>query len=134
MSQQKTAYEMRISDWSSDVCSSDLPLHDDRGRIVAPAVHFRYPNAFTLKQAQHVILTAQRLPFPSGIAVAPAVHAHNNRWRFYRHVPGRALSRTRAAFDQPSPRRPHQLAQLLLDPKDRRVGTRGSLRVGVGGW
>src|SRR3546814_980211 len=44
---QKTAYEMRISDWSSDVCSSDLraeeqramrhlvriadPLHRDRG-------------------------------------------------------------------------------------------------------
>src|SRR3546814_14679295 len=24
MSKQKTAYEMRISDWSSDVCSSDL--------------------------------------------------------------------------------------------------------------
>src|SRR3546814_10777009 len=27
---QKTAYEMRISDWSSDVCSSDLlAVHDD---------------------------------------------------------------------------------------------------------
>src|SRR3546814_18399186 len=25
---QKTAYEMRISDWSSDVCSSDLHIHD----------------------------------------------------------------------------------------------------------
>src|SRR3546814_17575809 len=25
---QKTAYEMRISDWSSDVCSSDLSLAD----------------------------------------------------------------------------------------------------------
>src|SRR3546814_3062761 len=25
---QKTAYEMRISDWSSDVCSSDLVLVD----------------------------------------------------------------------------------------------------------
>src|SRR3546814_3273102 len=25
---QKTAYEMRISDWSSDVCSSDLALAD----------------------------------------------------------------------------------------------------------
>src|SRR3546814_5959156 len=25
---QKTAYEMRISDWSSDVCSSDLDLID----------------------------------------------------------------------------------------------------------
>src|SRR3546814_4903074 len=24
---QKTAYEMRISDWSSDVCSSDLPRY-----------------------------------------------------------------------------------------------------------
>src|SRR3546814_15733130 len=23
---QKTSYEMRISDWSSDVCSSDLPI------------------------------------------------------------------------------------------------------------
>src|SRR3546814_15328993 len=28
---QKTAYEMRISDWSSDVCSSDLGL----GRLAA---------------------------------------------------------------------------------------------------
>src|SRR3546814_16225672 len=27
---QKTAYEMRISDWSSDVCSSDLGHIDDR--------------------------------------------------------------------------------------------------------
>src|SRR3546814_2149303 len=26
---QKTAYEMRISDWSSDVCSSDLAVTDD---------------------------------------------------------------------------------------------------------
>src|SRR3546814_2111623 len=25
---QKTAYEMRISDWSSDVCSSDLSLRN----------------------------------------------------------------------------------------------------------
>src|SRR3546814_14078747 len=28
---QKTAYEMRISDWSSDVCSSDLFQSDFRG-------------------------------------------------------------------------------------------------------
>src|SRR3546814_7157571 len=27
---QKTAYEMRISDWSSDVCSSDLDIGDRR--------------------------------------------------------------------------------------------------------
>src|SRR3546814_1158536 len=29
---QKTAYEMRISDWSSDVCSSDLCLGDDHAQ------------------------------------------------------------------------------------------------------
>src|SRR3546814_7981117 len=40
---QKTAYEMRISDWSSDVCSSDLqPFHlrdvaeDEMAVAVAP--------------------------------------------------------------------------------------------------
>src|SRR3546814_6601274 len=30
---QKTAYEMRISDWSSDVCSSDL-LHNVKHALV----------------------------------------------------------------------------------------------------
>src|SRR3546814_13779094 len=30
---QKTAYELRISDWSSDVCSSDLPAAAHAGRI-----------------------------------------------------------------------------------------------------
>src|SRR3546814_7457573 len=33
---QKTAYEMRISDWSSDVCSSDLPFPTAIGAIVKP--------------------------------------------------------------------------------------------------
>src|SRR3546814_5318069 len=37
---QKTAYEMRISDWSSDVCSSDLAGRRDRrqGRPFAVAL------------------------------------------------------------------------------------------------
>src|SRR3546814_9778396 len=34
---QKTAYEMRISDWSSDVCSSDL-----LGGIPNPHIHLMY--------------------------------------------------------------------------------------------
>src|SRR3546814_5099486 len=38
---QKTAYEMRISDWSSDVCSSDLPgkraLGRDEPRMIGGA-------------------------------------------------------------------------------------------------
>src|SRR3546814_6221599 len=40
---QKTAYEMRISDWSSDVCSSDLPqpadAAHDRGVVIVEVHH-----------------------------------------------------------------------------------------------
>src|SRR3546814_9825159 len=36
---QKTAYEMRISDWSSDVCSSDLIGYADAEQTV-PQVDF----------------------------------------------------------------------------------------------
>src|SRR3546814_7306930 len=37
---QKTAYEMRISDWSSDVCSSDLQI---RGAASDRLHHAQYP-------------------------------------------------------------------------------------------
>src|SRR3546814_3032981 len=36
---QKTAYEMRISDWSSDVCSSDLDDDGDAAGAVAFVAH-----------------------------------------------------------------------------------------------
>src|SRR3546814_15479230 len=48
---QKTAYEMRISDWSSDVCSSDLigggtsiagVYHDPDGSMTIDAAPFAY--------------------------------------------------------------------------------------------
>src|SRR3546814_3952324 len=35
---QKTAYEMRISDWSSDVCSSDLARHRERAGVAAVGI------------------------------------------------------------------------------------------------
>src|SRR3546814_3725310 len=37
---QKTAYEMRISDWSSDVCSSDLIGMPCRSRVSCGPPHF----------------------------------------------------------------------------------------------
>src|SRR3546814_2228752 len=40
---QKTAYELRISDWSSDVCSSDLRLADDARRIILYRSGIRRP-------------------------------------------------------------------------------------------
>src|SRR3546814_5836167 len=54
---QKTAYEMRISDWSSDVCSSDLPV-----RII-PGLKF----ALELETHNHkgIILKCVKLLFRS---------------------------------------------------------------------
>src|SRR3546814_9117811 len=40
---QKTAYEVRISDWSSDVCSSDLAGHADLARRIVHAILHRRP-------------------------------------------------------------------------------------------
>src|SRR3546814_13324755 len=45
---QKTAYEMRISDWSSDVCSSDLDAAD-RARLTR-AMESLKPRAKTLDE------------------------------------------------------------------------------------
>src|SRR3546814_1717737 len=44
---QKTAYEMRISDWSSDVCSSDLEPKDNWTALFRPGerVRLRFINA-----------------------------------------------------------------------------------------
>src|SRR3546814_1064468 len=48
---QKTAYEMRISDWSSDVCSSDLGISD------RPSINpsSRPPDAVFCASGAHVL-------------------------------------------------------------------------------
>src|SRR3546814_14098340 len=43
---QKTSYELRISDWSSDVCSSDLVLLDSGAEPVSPAIAPASPPCF----------------------------------------------------------------------------------------
>src|SRR3546814_5140335 len=57
---QKTAYEMRISDWSSDVCSSDLlfaPLSEshrpDSDRLCPKAARRQGTRAFTIRFAAY---------------------------------------------------------------------------------
>src|SRR3546814_5075951 len=58
---QKTAYEMRISDWSSDVCSSDL--RGERQRLfAAPAEDERIAP-----------LQPQHAPVPAGLADQPSM-------------------------------------------------------------
>src|SRR3546814_18679452 len=48
---QKTAYEMRISDWSSDVCSSDLVDRYGTGAVSAHGVRRRLDQADRLSRA-----------------------------------------------------------------------------------
>src|SRR3546814_7432759 len=63
---QKTAYEMRISDWSSDVCSSDLPdrvvigIEDERARapleeVYRPLSLNKAPIVFTRRRTSELI-------------------------------------------------------------------------------
>src|SRR3546814_8719122 len=54
---KKTAYEMRISDWSSDVCSSDLPSFSDYTRAIEaaqPAVNVAALGGHTALRSNHM--------------------------------------------------------------------------------
>src|SRR3546814_1212960 len=50
---QKTAYEMRISDWSSDVCSSDLARHRGIPRPVILAMLSRHAGSCAIRPAEN---------------------------------------------------------------------------------
>src|SRR3546814_4912286 len=62
---QKTAYEMRISDWSSDVCSSDLP-GELAGRDDRPQVRLLLPGI-----ADDETANGGRQPFQDGVEQGP---------------------------------------------------------------
>src|SRR3546814_10868332 len=74
---QKTAYEMRISDWSSDVCSSDLP---------------------TFRQQREQGEDHRRLAGAAGDQVADADHRH-------RRLPGPGERAPRHAGELPADRK-----------------------------
>src|SRR3546814_12686485 len=65
---QKTAYEMRISDWSSDVCSSDLLEH----------IEDRAPASAKLGES---LLDEPRGPLRPGIDIGPGERAGKGRVR-----------------------------------------------------
>src|SRR3546814_10079315 len=83
---QKTAYEMRISDWSSDVCSSDL-----RGAADDGAIDRGWPDPRHLRHAQ------SRQAAPSGAISALGQDAHRY---------SASLSISRSAVEQPFQNQP----------------------------
>src|SRR3546814_11920615 len=61
---QKTADEMRISDWSSDVCSSDLAAVEQRRQRVALGHALQFGD----RDLQYAVLAAQGVAFPAYLA------------------------------------------------------------------
>src|SRR3546814_19373140 len=124
---QKTAYEMRISDWSSDVCSSDLRRNPSaslkRYAAETDSCLFTRPRSirpvagFTHGLLPHIILGDWRdLDF----------HASVLRFAFFGRIAGDGLSLAQAPGG--NPRR--------LPPIDRKSVAEGkcvSLRVDLGG-
>src|SRR3546814_14521079 len=92
---QKTAYEMRISDWSSDVCSSDLPIGSVAEWSVGHCRSYHAPQDF-----HWVVRTPLRRQSHGNAGLAPAIGVmrnppltasacHERRWAYglFRRVP-----------------------------------------------
>src|SRR3546814_13516385 len=91
---QKTAYEMRISDWSSDVCSSDI---FDRPFIAFPLPEFiKLFALFAFKRLHHRTGCCQTGE-DNEISVRPAIGGCNIYCREDHAIP-----------DRPSPNRPRR--------------------------
>src|SRR3546814_3223023 len=95
---QKTAYEMRISDWSSDVCSSDLIDPADVVALAASGFRSIVCNRPDGEEAGQ----------PTAAAIAAAAEAHGLR---FVHIPvmsggideGDVATMARALADLPAP-------------------------------
>src|SRR3546814_10280226 len=70
-SKKKTAYEMRISDWSSDVCSSDLKaeIEDIIGLDASDAVLTSAKSGIGITEVLEAVV--KRIPPPKGDRDAP---------------------------------------------------------------
>src|SRR3546814_8112955 len=81
---QKTAYEMRISDWSSDVCSSDLVCHHF-GIIIGPNANGRDPGQ-EFRITLHVADEIEHLLRTIGQMAGFTVLWHCFPWRAWLHA------------------------------------------------
>src|SRR3546814_13932475 len=131
---QKTAYEMRISDWSSDVCSSDLGVRDP-GRAPQcrqPAAHARIANGpGRMNDDPCIEETGEGPPLVllhgwamHGGVFAPLVERLRERYRLYVvDLPGTGPSRDSAVPPAPAARADGEARRV--PPAARRGGALG---------
>src|SRR3546814_10360259 len=85
---QKTAYEMRISDWSSDVCSSDLRRRRSQAHLVALIQEPRVPRRAGHKRRAGFAI-AREGPCRRGRLHCQLTVARDRQARATRHNPRR---------------------------------------------
>src|SRR3546814_17940346 len=103
---QKTAYEMRISDWSSDVCSSDLPSTACRRRCRP-------------QNAPPPLRHSSRRP---GLLLQSSWPKSPWSPRRFLSVHSLRLRRRRQKVEKLRPAKDRQCARLLIRSEERRVG------------
>src|SRR3546814_9198391 len=107
---QKTAYEMRISDWSSDVCSSDLRhlgIVDCRGEHVEPrSVGAPHHGIAHRRWIEMLRAADQVVPFDRGIVIEPETPVRLDALGLEARAIGIAQPQRRAIVDrrQPAPK------------------------------
>src|SRR3546814_6410959 len=79
---------MRISDWSSDVCSSDLLTQDERARIESQMAADGRSMAEVLEEASETLSGLSRC---AGLVLAPKLGDPLKHIEFVSLGPGRAL-------------------------------------------
>src|SRR3546814_1220402 len=94
---QKTADEMRISDWSSDVCSSDLVRHELHARVVVELRQRR--GRLSLARRRSAERTAGRPDLRRAAAARlagarPGLPGHHRRWGSEERSVGKKCGRT----------------------------------------
>src|SRR3546814_19594662 len=118
---QKTAYEMRISDWSSDVCSSDLAyfalalvlLWADLDAVAALA---RSPGPADAFLAVGVVVAAVGVCAPAREAARPPTDGARAAPGWTMVAPGATIAYHLAGWQGPSP----QLNNTRFSPGDGR--------------
>src|SRR3546814_12537363 len=120
--EQKTAYELRISDWRSDVCSSDLPYNYRSARDAIRAVRPRRALPFREQRSSSDART---------VSIARASFLAHSRQRFERTKYGRS-SLTDARMTPPFRRKSTIGRDKALDHRPRDIFRRPRRREAIG--
>src|SRR3546814_1148012 len=110
---QKTAYEMRISDWSSDVCSSDLRV--DNGSVMPGRQDCRFRPPQHRVETSHHAGSVRNVDCREDEGCCPLYRCRNYQ-RTGRHNPRSAIAHKDANGESRSEEHKSELQSLMRTP------------------